>query len=47
MKGLNIAFESMKINFNLACLHKFTPNGPEWGVGGGEGGYVIYAEGFQ
>jgi hypothetical protein len=25
----------MKIYFNLDCLHKFTPNGPECGGGGG------------
>jgi hypothetical protein len=35
-EGSNIAFESLKIYFNLAYLHKFTPNGPEW-EGGREG----------
>jgi hypothetical protein len=29
IEGSNIAFESMKIYFNLACLFKFTPNGPK------------------
>jgi hypothetical protein len=26
-EGSKIAFESMKMFFNLACLYKFTPNG--------------------
>jgi hypothetical protein len=37
IEGSNIAFESIKIYFNPASLHKFTPNGPEWGGGGGWG----------
>jgi hypothetical protein len=32
-EGSNMAFESMKIHFNLTCLHKFTPNGSECQVG--------------
>ena len=38
IEGSNVAFDSMKIYFNLAYLQKFTPIGPEWvgrdGVGG-------------
>jgi hypothetical protein len=29
IEGSNVAFESMKIYFDLAYLHKFTQNGPE------------------
>ncbi len=31
IEGSNITFESMKIYFNLACLHKFTPKWPRVG----------------
>jgi hypothetical protein len=35
IEGSNIAIESMKIYFNLACLLKFTPKRPRVGGGGG------------